>query len=70
MDAVLDRIAAWAPRREVFNLYYGQNLHVGTFSSLEYAIACARKLQFDEMYITASFMDEMMTQETVWHCYT
>jgi hypothetical protein len=70
MEMILDRIAAWAPRREVFNLFYvceNRDLFVGTFSNFEFAAACARKLDFEDMYITASYMDEMMTQERVWH---
>ena len=40
MDVILDRIAAWAPRREVFQLYDIEDevpRHVGTFSTLEKA---------------------------------
>ena len=42
MDVILDRIAAWAPRREVFQLYDIEDdepRHVGTFSTLEKANA-------------------------------
>lgn len=40
MDVILDRIAAWAPRREVFQLYDIEEdppRHVGTFSTFEKA---------------------------------
>lgn len=42
MDVILDRIAAWAPRREVFQLFDIEDdepRHVGTFSTLEKANA-------------------------------
>lgn len=42
MDVILDRIAVWAPRREVFQLYDIEDeipRHVGTFSTLEKANA-------------------------------
>jgi hypothetical protein len=73
MEVILDRIAAWAPRREVFNLFYtsdDKEFYVGTFSDIGYAVACARKLDFDDMYITSSYMDEFMTQKRVWHMQT
>jgi len=40
MDIILDRIAAWAPRRQVFQLFdieEDEPRHVGTFSTLEKA---------------------------------
>ena len=41
MDIILDRIAAWAPRRQVFQLFdiEDEPYHVGTFSTLEKANA-------------------------------
>lgn len=69
MEAILDRIAAWAPRREVFTLF-GNDVYIGTFSTFEYALACARKLSFPEMYITTSYMDEIMSHERIWTCMT
>ena len=73
MQAIIDRVAAWAPRRAVYNLFNvieDRDLHIGTFSSLEYAIECARELDFHEMHILESFMDEMMTHYCVWRTRT
>jgi hypothetical protein len=41
MEVILDRIAAWAPRRQVFQLFdiEDEPRHVGTFSTLEKANA-------------------------------
>jgi hypothetical protein len=69
MEAILDRIAAWAPRRQVFTLF-GNDVYIGTFSSFEFALACARKLSFQEMHITASYMDEVFSHETLWNCFS
>ena len=60
MEAILDRIAAWAPRRSVYNLFNvidEKDLHIGTFGTLDDAVMCARDLDFHEMYITESYMD-------------
>jgi hypothetical protein len=70
MEVILDRIAAWAPRRPVYNLFNridDRDLHIGTFSRLENAIDCARELDFHEMHIMESYMDEMMSHCCVWH---
>lgn len=73
MQAIIERVAAWAPRRPVYNLFNRINdrdLHIGTFSSFDYAIECARELDFYEMYIMESFVDEMMTHYCVWRSRT
>ena len=73
MDIILERIASWAPRRPIYNLFNvvdDRDLHIGTFSSLDSAVDCARDLNFDEMYVTEAYMDEMMTQDRVWHVTT
>lgn len=58
MDVILDRIAAWAPRREVFQLFdidYDEPRHVGTFSTLEKAYAF---LPNSQIMVKVEYMDE------------
>jgi len=73
MEAILDRVACWAPRREVFNLFYSLGeydvkYHIGTFSTLEYAIDCGRHryAHYPGVFVTASFLDDPSVFETVW----
>jgi len=64
MDVILDRVASWAPRRQVFNLFSLNEYHIGTFSTLEYAIDCGR--HYSGVFVRASFLDDPAVFETVW----
>lgn len=57
MDIILDRIAAWAPRRQVFQLYDIEDTtrHIGTFSTLEKANAF---LPGRETMIKVEYLDD------------
>jgi len=57
MEVILDRIAAWAPRREVFQLFdieEDEPRHVGTFSTLEKANAF---LPYRETMVKVEYLD-------------
>ena len=60
MDIILDRIAAWAPRRQIFQLFdiEDEPYHVGTFSTFEKANAF---LQGRDTMVKVEYLDEPFT---------
>lgn len=74
MEVILDRIASWAPHRQVFNLFYSLHeeddtrYHIGTFSTFEMAVECGRQryAHYPSICVTASFLDDPGVFEVVW----
>lgn len=62
MDVILDRIAAWAPMRQIFQVYdieEDEPRHLGTFSTLEKANEFASS--YREIMIKAEYLDDPFT---------
>lgn len=79
MEAILTRIAVWAPRRTVYQLYIANcsihqegdtDKHIGTFTTLEKAVEYGKnEYANEELFANTSYLDGEYTLKTVWHWY-